>query len=161
MSLREKIGTQPGWIQVSIFFAILIPLIILINLAPAFLSQFGNPDSIESAKEKMIGTWTYTEPIDLNTDPFPVYWVKWGVKPDGTMTAWHAHPTDANWGEGDKLNYSIISGKYGNNGERWYGIADPDGFTTGVYEDGHIILHGVGQSKAGRMERGDINPFSK
>lgn len=132
-----------------------------IDAANPFKNFLKSADSVESAKELMIGTWTYTEPINLDADPFPVYWVKWEVKSDGTMTAWHAHPSDANWGEGDKLNYSIISDKYSSNGERWYGIADPDGFTTGVYEDGHIILHGASQSKAGRMKRGDINPFSK
>ena len=146
----------------EIILGLVIGLIAIGSIAYVDTTEIFKPvNSVESAKERMIGTWTYTEPISYASDPFPVYWVKWEVKADDTMTVWHAYPTDSSWGEGDKLNYTIASGKYSNDGTRWYGIKDTDGFTTGIFENGNIVLHGAGQNKTGTMQKEDKNPFSK
>ncbi|NOT66386.1 MAG: hypothetical protein HOP06_10250 [Methylotenera sp.] len=159
--MTEKIGLNRALPKNELILGLVIGIVAIVSIAYIDTSGIFKPvDSVESAKQHMIGTWTYTEPIDFNDDPFPVYWVKWTINLDGTMTVWHAHPQDASWGNGETAKYEVVTNKYGNTGERWYGIIDPDGFTTGVYENGTIMLHGIGQQHTGKMKEGDKNPFS-
>jgi hypothetical protein len=137
--------------------------IVLATGIPTYINhqeQLQPPTSIESAKSKMIGTWTFTKPL-YTTSAFPFEWVKWEIKDDGTMTAWHAAPTDNDWGKGETKRYEVITDKFSNTGERWYGIED--NYTVGIYQNGHIVLHFRSQmsGSTGTMERGDKHPFSK
>ncbi|WP_031436626.1 hypothetical protein [Methylobacter tundripaludum] len=159
----NSIGRLPKWQQYTIFFILFFSGMALVDTGKKYLAQHKTPTSIESAKSQMIGTWTYAEPLDFNNDPFPYEWVKWEIREDGTMTAWHASPSDANWPEGETKKYEVITDKFSNNGERWYGIEDTNGYMVGVYENGHIVLHprpAVTQ-KTVTMQRGNKNPFSK
>jgi len=155
---QSKIVQWGGGFLATIMLAIGIPTYI------DHQEQLQPPTSIESARSKMIGTWTFTEALDFSSGkPFPFEWVKWDIREDGTMTAWHASPADNDWGKGETKHYEIITDKYASNGERWYGIEDTNGYITGVYERGNIVLHmrpAISQS-TGVMKRGDRHPFSQ
>jgi hypothetical protein len=153
----------PKWQQVAIFILAVLFGLSLIDRVTTYYERNTAPTSKESAQKKMIGVWTYTEPINFYADPFPVYWVKWDVRADGSMSVWHASPASDNWGNAETLKYEIDSGKFSTSGGRWYGIKDPDGFTVGVYENGHIILHALPEvnKNTGTMQLGDKNPFQR
>lgn len=161
--INTPISKLPKWQQITFFVFMVLGGLSLMDKAKTYYEQNTAPTSAESAQNKMIGVWTYTEPINFGADPFPFDWVKWDIRNDGTMAVWHASPTKDNWGEVQKVKYEIISGKFAANGERWFGIADPNGYTVGVYEGGNIVLHMLPEANknTGRMQRGDKNPFSK
>jgi len=153
---QSKIIQWAGGFLVTIMLASGIPTLI------ANQEQLQPPNSIESAKAKMIGTWTFTKPL-YTTGAFPFEWVKWEIRDDGTMTAWHAAPTDNDWGKGETKRYEVITDKFSNTGERWYGIEDTSYYTVGIYQNGNIVLYFRSQmgGSTGTMERGDKFPFSK
>ncbi|WP_407059091.1 hypothetical protein ACKZDW_13215 [Ralstonia syzygii subsp. celebesensis] len=164
MKESTGIGRLPRWQQIALFVVLLVSAMGALEWAKSTYRSHQAPKSEAEAAERLVGTWTYTEPIDVSNDPFPFQWVKWEVRPDGTITSWNAKPTDNNWGEGVTAKYQIVSGKFASNGERWFGIADPaNSYTVGVLEAGSIVLHMLpaANRKAGAMVKGDKNPFSK
>jgi hypothetical protein len=118
-----------------------------------------DPTSIESAKEKIIGIWTYTDPVDVNGQHFPFWWEKLDIRNDGTLTIWTASPTDDNWGDGETRSYEAVTGKYSDTGKRWFGLKIKDTYHSIIYSNGYLVLHS-GQDIA-LMQRGDKNPFSQ
>jgi hypothetical protein len=158
------IGKLPRWQQISIFLLLMIFGIGGVEFAKSIYRDYQAPTNEIDAQKRMLGTWTYTQPINFSDDPFPFKWVKWEIRPDGTMTSWNANPTDDDWGQGVSAKYQIVTGKFSTNGERWFGIADPEnGYTVGVFESGSIVLHMLpaANRKTGTMVRGDKNPFRK
>ncbi|WP_445368837.1 hypothetical protein ACH5Y9_05465 [Methylomonas sp. BW4-1] len=153
---QSKIIQWAGGFLATIMLAASIPTMIDRQ------EQLQPPTSIESAKSKMLGTWTYTQPL-YTTGAFPFEWVKWEIRDDGTMTAWHAAPTDNDWGKGETKRYEVITDKFSNTGERWYGIEDTNYHTVGIYQNGHIVLYFRSQmnGSVGIMERGEKIPFSR
>ncbi|AJF00067.2 hypothetical protein [Pandoraea apista] len=121
-----------------------------------------DPTTEAEALDRMVGVWTYTEPIN-SSDTFPGEWVKWDVRKDGKMIAYHARPVDDGWGKGVEVDYKVLSGKYTDTGKRWHGIREGDTVIAGIYADGHLVLHDLTSSykSTGVMQRGDKNPFTK
>lgn len=156
----NPIGKLPKWAQIALFFIIFIPGFLLIEQAKNYFNQFKEPTSVESAKTKIIGIWTYTQPIDPSGDTFPYQWVKWDVRPNGKMIAYYAFPKDDNWGKGKEIDYEIVTDKYSDTGTRWYGIRPVGTAIYGIYESGRLRLSKSFASTSGLMNKQDANPFS-
>lgn len=157
----QPINNRPSWQHIGLFLILMIAVNLIYDASKKYIALRAAPVSVEDAKDKMVGVWTYAEPLDFSNDPFPFEWIKWDVRADGTMTTWHASPTSDSWGSGETIPYQIVSDKYASTGDRWFGIEAPDGYTVGVYEGGHIVLHmrPAVNTKTGTMQRGDSSPF--
>ncbi len=120
-----------------------------------------NPKTEDEARRAFIGVWTYTQPINQSIDAFPFEWIKLVISADGTMVSHFAKPVDDNWGTGEKTNYKIITGKYADTGERWFGIHDGKTVIRYTYMNGKLFAQHISYKTMGVLERGDKNPFSK
>ena len=120
------------------------------------------PKTKEDAAALMVGTWTYTKPLDRARD-FPFQWIKWVVEKNGKMTIYYADPRDNDWGTGVVADYEVATDKYADTGERWFGIKNKKDAIWAIYdvEQKKLVLRLVGNQSTGAMDRGDKNPFSK
>jgi len=140
-------------------------------------SQVPDPSTIsnlDQAKKFVVGVWTYPGQA-MHDDTFGMtFWEKWVIKSDGTLDYYRVVATSDDWGTPEKETYDVITGKYSDTGERYYGVVpistDSDGkplrlFTAVIGDDGSLTesLPAVMGNPAFtlRFVRGDINPFSK
>lgn len=151
----------PRWQQIAIFILAVLFGLSMIDEAKTYYERHTAPTSTESAQSKMIGVWTYTEPIDTSKDTFPFEWTKWDIRPDGKMMVYNAQPTANSWGNGELVDYEIITNKFSDTGERWFGIKQKGYALFGIYQNDKIILNlRPTYSTTGAMVRGDKSPFS-
>ena len=108
----------------------------------------------------MIGVWTYTQAIPSG-DVFPFEWVKWDIRPNGKMVAYYARPVDDDWGKGEEFDYEVVTGKYTDTGERYFGIRPKSQAISALYHQGALVLRHISYATGGAMQRGEKNPFSK
>jgi hypothetical protein len=120
------------------------------------------PTSKEEALQVMQGIWTYTQPIK-DENKFPNQWMRWDVQLNGKMTVYYAQPRDDNWGTGTVLDYEIITDKYADTGQRWFGIQPKGSAIFGIYNNGMLVLSNLSlpESIHGAMKHESVNPFSK
>lgn len=115
----------------------------------------------EDARKALVGTWTYTEPINTSADVFPFGWVKYEISSNGTLTAYNAQPTDNDWGKGVTCPSKIETGKFSDTGERWFGIRECGNSVVATYQEGNLVLRLGSYKTTGKMQRADAFPFSK
>nr|EDZ38362.1 MAG: Hypothetical protein CGL2_10965011 [Leptospirillum sp. Group II '5-way CG'] len=97
---------------------------------PAHVPSHVSPKSLEDVKTMILGTWTYTEITNppQGVDPDLFYnlgvnkWTKIVFKAGGICTIYRALHTAENWGNGDSCQWSPITNKFVDTGERWYGV---------------------------------------
>lgn len=156
-------------LKTIVLFSIgLFIFMLLLKVAESYLNpvmeNLGKPaptiNSEEDLKRFAVGTWTYTEPIKAG-QMFPWGWVKWVIHDDGTMMVYYAQPNADDWGEGELLTYEIISDKFQDTGKRWYGVKQKGSMLVAIYQNNHLYLRKLDRQDAGKMVKGDINPFSK
>jgi len=117
-------------------------------------------DSIETAQKYVVGTWTYTDPLDPNNH-YIWAWEKWVIKDGGAMDIYTAAPRDDSWGSPKPARYEIITDKYADTGERFYAIHVLDSVQTAIIRpDGELCYSLMGNGGV-VMRRGDKKPFSK
>ncbi|MCB6182333.1 hypothetical protein LIN78_02025 [Leeia sp. TBRC 13508] len=129
----------------------------------SMLSISREPETVEQAQEAISGTWTYTDPININdSNQFPEQWVKYVIDPNGSMQVFYASPSDSSWGHPQTCPYKVTTGKYSDTGERWFGIRSVcDSVISVLYKKGNLVLHHLSYEMVGKMEKGDKFPFSK
>lgn len=116
------------------------------------------PQSLEDASKRMVGTWTYTEPV---SDDYP-WWVKWTIRPDGTTVTCEARPSDNDWGAcTERKDSRFVTDKYADTGKRWFGVRDGAMVAIYVPESDTMEIRIARNPWTGIMKRGDKNPFSK
>lgn len=145
------------WIGVSA----LVALVICVAIYFFNYTQTHSPiDSVEKASERVVGTWTYTKPTTLSE--FPYTWLKWVVKPKGQIVIYQAEPKEDNWGKPNERQYTVITEKYIDTGERYYALKI-DGWGVIVYDesDDRLVLTSPNTEKVIFLERSDKYPFSK
>lgn len=115
--------------------------------------------SSDTAQKFLIGTWTYTEP--LNQENYIVQWEKWVIRPGGMVDIYSARPSDDDWGQPRQQPYEMITGKYNDTGKRFYGIRIKDQVVRAIILDNDLLAFTISDSRPVPMRRGDKNPFSK
>lgn len=115
--------------------------------------------SDDEATKFLAGTWTYTEPINSEIG-YAYGWQKWVIREDGTADIYTALPTDDNWGNPSAVKYTVVTGKYGDTGKRYYGIQPVGSTLKLVASSVGAELHDGGLEPI-LMRRGDSTPFSK
>lgn len=116
------------------------------------------PQSLDEASQRMVGTWTYTEPV---SDDYP-WWVKWTIRPDGTTVQCEARPSDNDWGAcTERKESKFVSDKYADTGKRWFGVRDGAMVAIYVPESDTMEIRIARNPWIGIMKRGDKNPFSQ
>lgn len=121
------------------------------------MTQYENrhPDSIESAHQFLVGTWVYAEPL-TDSNPGLLSWTRWEIRPDGTLIQQTASPRDNRWGDKETLSYKVISDKFSDTGERFYGLRVADSaMSAAIMEDGRLLVQILGSQYHGYFERGD------
>lgn len=119
-------------------FVLAIMLISVSILIGNLYSQFKDVDSIESAETFLIGTWVYDQPL-TDKEKYP-WWEKLVIKNNGTLSIQNANPSDNAWGPAEVKNYKVITEKFRDNGERYYGMKIDDSSATYVISNGKLVM---------------------
>lgn len=116
------------------------------------------PQSLDDASQRMVGTWTYTEPV---SDDYP-WWVKWTIRKDGSTIQCEARPSDNDWGAcTERRGSKFVTDKYADTGKRWFGVRDEAMIAIYVPENDTMEIRIARNPWIGVMKRGDKNPFSE
>lgn len=118
------------------------------------------PKSAEAAKQYVVGTWVFAEPLPLNR-PHIISWQRWIIRSDGTLDIFSAPPASDSWGQPVARRYEIDTAKYQDTGERFYCVkvlGTP--FYAIIENDGALLVQGDDKTWA-VLTRGDRDPFSK
>lgn len=113
----------------------------------------------ESAQKFLLGTWTYTDPIDSNNQ-YIGGWIKWSIHANGTLEAFYASPREDSWGKPEYKNYEIFSDKYSDTGERYFAIRPKGGAEMAIIQSDGTLGYSIMGKGAVVMKRKDVFPFS-
>lgn len=162
--VRERFGNSyrhKGWLTPLVIAGLLGGIAkFVLSPAPSADSIYGSHGqaALDAARTFMLGTWTYTGTKYQITDGS--IWIKWVINPDGTILDYTAHASDDNWGKPEKGKWHVITGKYSDSGERYYGLQINDDVTEAtIGRDGEVQYRLPDCTLT--MERGDKRPFSK
>lgn len=119
-----------------------------------------NPSNVKdeaSAKAFVLGTWTYTEPLNKNS----FYgWQKIVFKEDGTVDLYNTSPASDDWGKPMAEKYKVEQRKYTDTGARYW--AADTGWSYIIHADGTLrfnVMDGSTFIEQRVFKRGDKNPF--
>jgi hypothetical protein len=110
--------------------------------------------SVEEAREFLVGTWVYTQPITPDR-PNLMSWMRWQIRADGTLTQQTMSPSDDRWGPPEDMKYTPITAKYVDTGERYYGLDIPDTVIRAVITPGGDLYVQIGEHYAGVLSRAE------
>lgn len=135
--------------------------------------------NVDEAKKFLIGVWTHTGREATRTLPVfgkLVYWLRLEFQEDGTVLFSNTRPIADEWERPTKAEYEVITGKYSDTGQRFFGAewngslcgeTDPDmqEFQVHITENDLVLtrkwLLDPTDRWQTRLTRGNKNPFSK
>lgn len=121
------------------------------------IGPLGGVNSADDVNHCAVGTWTRTRHDGL--------WERIVIRRDGTFEAFHAMPSDEDWGSSDSGTWTAVTEKYMDTGKRWYGMAFQGGGM--LWEGRAAILNGCSSFSRNinqdydEFRKGDKHPFSK
>lgn len=113
-------------------------------------------------KQFVVGTWTYTgkDPVFNGS----VMWLRLVIHGDGRIESSTAFPAMDGWPAPTHYRWKCSTGKFGDTGERWYGIkCEPTPNTVGeliIRKDGTLECRNPAMKRF-VLKRGDASPFSR
>jgi len=128
--------------------------------SPSQIPKSSSINNVDDAKKFLVGTWTFTEPLNPN-DAYFGNWEKWVIKEDGTVDVYSVSPTSDNWGRPESKEYEIQTSKYTDTGKRYYFIRIKNMALSANIVDDDLLGFTMSSSPPVPMRRGDKNPFSK
>ena len=112
------------------------------------------------AKKYVIGVWTYTGQ-EFQFEPGRTTWIRWVVKPDGTIEQYWAPASADGWGKPNIEKWEIVSRKFTNSGERYYALYFLESWATTIIQiDGTLQWVFLDNARL-NLVKGDVFPFSK